>query len=404
MSDAIRKICCRLTSAWKMRLRCLHLFVALLVFAPFPLASSVLLGVYVINVLVIGWHILAWFITPASSEKVFPSGICAAFGLQLRRWTETALASWWLSGCCTWSVPGAASSSALTIPLWSKLLADWPAHGIGGIPRSTRRMKNVPHPIIVPNSRACWVSISIGLGLARGDLQPSKSGMEPWNPGTLEPWNPGTLEPWNPGTLKPWNPGTLKPRNPGTLEPWNLGTPRTLEPWNLGTLEPWNPGTILEPCDRGTLKPWNLATLHTWNPARILEPWNPGTLGTLENLGTLQPWDTWHPAWESWNPGTLGTLGTLKPWNRETVGPWYAANPGTLKPWTQEPSRILEPCYLGTLEPWNPAHLAPCWDPGTLKPWNPWNPWNPGNLGTLKKWDPGTLEPGNPWNPKTSKP
>ena len=40
---------------------------------------------------------------------------------------------------------------------------------------------------------------SLGLGLARGDLQPSKSGMEPWN---LEPWNPGTLEPWNPGTLE----------------------------------------------------------------------------------------------------------------------------------------------------------------------------------------------------------
>ena len=34
---------------------------------------------------------------------------------------------------------------------------------------------------------------SLGLGLGRGDLQPSKSGMEPWNPGTLEPWNPGTL-------------------------------------------------------------------------------------------------------------------------------------------------------------------------------------------------------------------
>jgi hypothetical protein len=51
------------------------------------------------------------------------------------------LASWWLSGCSTWSVPGAASSSALTIPPWSKLLADWPAHGIGGIPRSTRRME-----------------------------------------------------------------------------------------------------------------------------------------------------------------------------------------------------------------------------------------------------------------------
>ena len=36
---------------------------------------------------------------------------------------------------------------------------------------------------------------SLGLGLARGDLQPSKSGMEPWNPETLEPRNPGTLEP-----------------------------------------------------------------------------------------------------------------------------------------------------------------------------------------------------------------
>ena len=34
---------------------------------------------------------------------------------------------------------------------------------------------------------------SLGLGLGRGDLQPSKSGMEPWNPGTLEPWNAGTL-------------------------------------------------------------------------------------------------------------------------------------------------------------------------------------------------------------------
>ena len=44
---------------------------------------------------------------------------------------------------------------------------------------------------------------SLGLGLARGDLQPSKSGMEPWNPGTPEPWNPETLEPWNPATVEP---------------------------------------------------------------------------------------------------------------------------------------------------------------------------------------------------------
>ena len=41
---------------------------------------------------------------------------------------------------------------------------------------------------------------SLGLGLARGDLQPSNP---EWNPGTLEPWNPETLEPRNPGTLEP---------------------------------------------------------------------------------------------------------------------------------------------------------------------------------------------------------
>ena len=76
---------------------------------------------------------------------------------------------------------------------------------------------------------------SLGLGLGRGDLQPSKSGMEPWNPGTLEP---GTLRL---ETLEPWNPETLEPRNSGTLEPWSPGT---LKPWDLGTLEPWNPGTL----------------------------------------------------------------------------------------------------------------------------------------------------------------
>ena len=63
---------------------------------------------------------------------------------------------------------------------------------------------------------------SLGLGLARGDLQPSKSG------GTLEPWNLGTLEPWNPGTLEPWNPGKS-----GILESWKIW-----KIWNLGTLEP----------------------------------------------------------------------------------------------------------------------------------------------------------------------
>ena len=113
---------------------------------------------------------------------------------------------------------------------------------------------------------------SLGLGLARGDLQPSKSGMEPLEP--LEPWNLGALQPctpgtllgsWNPETLEPleplepWNPGTLKPWNPGTLEPWNPGTP---EPWNPETLEPWNPATV-EPWNRGTLVPWNLGTLET---------------------------------------------------------------------------------------------------------------------------------------------
>ena len=82
---------------------------------------------------------------------------------------------------------------------------------------------------------------SLGLGLGRGDLQPSKSGMEPWNPGTLEPWNPGTLEIWNLGTLEPWNSGTLEPWNPGIAERWNPGT---LEPWKPG---PWNPAGALKP-------------------------------------------------------------------------------------------------------------------------------------------------------------
>ena len=114
---------------------------------------------------------------------------------------------------------------------------------------------------------------SLGLGLARGDLQPSKSGM---NPGTLKPWNPGTetLEPSNPATVEPWNLGTLAPWNPQGF--WN---PATLEPWNLGTLQPCTPG---------------------WHPAGILEPWNPGTLGNLGTLkprdpGTLEPWNPWNP-------------------------------------------------------------------------------------------------------------
>ena len=67
----------------------------------------------------------------------------------------------------------------------------------------------------IPNSRACWVSISRAGAGSRG-LAAFKI-----RNGTLEPWNPGTL---NLGTLEPWNPGTL-----GTLEPWNAGT---LQPWN----------------------------------------------------------------------------------------------------------------------------------------------------------------------------
>ena len=66
----------------------------------------------------------------------------------------------------------------------------------------------------IPNSRACWVSISRAgagsRGLAAFKIRNGTLELEPWNPGTLElePWNPGTLEPWNPGTLEPWNPGT----------------------------------------------------------------------------------------------------------------------------------------------------------------------------------------------------
>ena len=75
----------------------------------------------------------------------------------------------------------------------------------------------------IPNSRACWVSISRAGAGSRG-LAAFKIRNEPWNPGTLgtlEPWNPETLEPRNPGTLKPWNPGTetLEPSNPATVEP-----------------------------------------------------------------------------------------------------------------------------------------------------------------------------------------
>ena len=83
--------------------------------------------------------------------------------------------------------------------------------------------------IFIPNSRACWVSISRAGAGSRGlaAFKIRNGTLEPWNPGTLEPWNPGTREPGNPGTLKPWNPGTLEPWNPGTLEPWNPGT---LEP------------------------------------------------------------------------------------------------------------------------------------------------------------------------------
>ena len=59
----------------------------------------------------------------------------------------------------------------------------------------------------IPNSRACWVSISRAgagsRGLAAFKIRNGTLELEPWNPGTLEPWNPGTLEPWNPGTLEP---------------------------------------------------------------------------------------------------------------------------------------------------------------------------------------------------------
>ena len=246
----------------------------------------------------------------------------------------------------------------------------------------------------IPNSRACWVSISRAGAGSRGlaAFKIRNGTLEPWNPGTLEPWNLGTPEPWNPETLEPWNPATVEPWNLGTLAPWNpqgFWNPATLEPWNLGTLQPCTPGTLLGSWNPETLEP--LECLEPW------KPWNPETVGP------------WYPG--TWNPETLEPRnpGTLEPWNPGTLEPWNPGtlepcDRGTLKPWnlgTQEPSRILEPCYLGTLEPWNPATLH-TWHPAGIL--EPWNPWNPGNLGTLKPWDPGTLEPWNPWNPKTSKP
>ena len=51
--------------------------------------------------------------------------------------------------------------------------------------------------IIIPNSRACWVSISRA-GAGSQGLAAFKI-----RNGTLEPWNPGTLHTWNPGTLEP---------------------------------------------------------------------------------------------------------------------------------------------------------------------------------------------------------
>ena len=48
---------------------------------------------------------------------------------------------------------------------------------------------------LIPNSGACWVSISRAGAGSRG-LAAFKI-----RNGTLEPWNPGTLEPWNLGTL-----------------------------------------------------------------------------------------------------------------------------------------------------------------------------------------------------------
>ena len=77
----------------------------------------------------------------------------------------------------------------------------------------------------IPNSRACWVSISRAgagsRGLAAFKTRNGTLELEPWNPGTLESWNPGTLEPsqpWNPGTLEPWDLGTLEPCDPGALK------------------------------------------------------------------------------------------------------------------------------------------------------------------------------------------
>ena len=102
--------------------------------------------------------------------------------------------------------------------------------------------------IYIPNSRACVGFQSLGLGLARGNLQPSKSGMEPWNSGNLQPWNPGPGFSKLPRFQGSRNPeiskfhGSKVPRFqgssvPGTLELRNFWNPATLERWSRGTLE-----------------------------------------------------------------------------------------------------------------------------------------------------------------------
>ena len=76
---------------------------------------------------------------------------------------------------------------------------------------------------VIPNSRACWVSIS-GAGSGTRGL----AALKIWNV-ALEPWNLGTLEP-----------GTPEPSNPGTLEPLNFWNPGTPERLNLATLDAGN--------------------------------------------------------------------------------------------------------------------------------------------------------------------
>ena len=139
--------------------------------------------------------------------------IHCSFCLEEASWTITTIphtTTWWFIPLSKWVTTPVISGLTPLIPFITNVITH--LRVVGSSPPSTVTVTII---VII----FCPVDIfptvgpvgfqSLGLGLDRGDLQPSKSGMEPWNPGTLEPWNPGTLNPGtlNLGTLEPWNPG-----------------------------------------------------------------------------------------------------------------------------------------------------------------------------------------------------